>query len=118
MSKAAVTLFAFAIYLALTGIAFLVAPTFTLGMLGFAEATEPWVRVIGMLLLFLAFYYGMAARSEITIFFKWTVYVRSSVIVFFGIIVLVGLGQPMLLAFAVIDLAAAIWTAMALRSAA
>jgi hypothetical protein len=69
-----------------------------------------------MLVLFLGFYYTQAARKEMTDFFRWTVYLRSTVIIFFVIFVLLGLASPPLIMFGVVDLLGAIWTGLALRS--
>jgi hypothetical protein len=115
MSKAAISVLVFGIYLALTGLGFLLAPNMMLGLFGFPATTEVWIRVVAMLLLILAYYYIRAARSEMTGFFRLTVHHRASVIVFFVVFVILGLAQPMLIGFGVVDLLGAIWTALALR---
>ena len=116
MSHPAKSVFVFAIYLIVLGVTLLFIPNVLLGVFDFPETTEVWIRVVGMLLVLLAFYYINAARKELNAFFKWTVYARSSVIVFFLVFVLMDLAQPILLLFGVIDLLAAIWTGLALRS--
>ena len=116
MSKAANSVFVFGIYLIVIGLGFLLAPNMVLGLFGFPATTEPWIRVMAMLLLILAYYYIQAARKEMTVFFRFTVHGRASVIVFFIVFVAFGLAQPMLIGFGVVDLAAAIWTALALRN--
>ncbi len=110
MSKAAKSLFVFGIYLIVIGLGFLVMPNLALRLFGFSETSEPWIRVMAMLLLFLAYYYIFASRNEITEFIRITVYVRASVILFFAVFVLLDLAQPMLLLFGAVDLLAAIWT--------
>ena len=116
MSKAATSVFVFGIYLVAIGLGFLVAPNMPLGLFGFPATTEPWIRVVGLLLLILAYYYIQTARNELTGFFRYTVHARSAVIVVFAAMVLLGLAQPMLIMFGVVDLLAAIWTASALRA--
>lgn len=116
MSNSARSVFVFGLYLAVLGIVLLVAPNVLLGMLFLPDATDVWVRVVGMLVLFLGFYYGQAARKNLTDFFQWTVYVRTTVIVFFTIFVLLGFANPPLILLAVVDLSGAIWTGLALRS--
>jgi hypothetical protein len=69
-----------------------------------------------MFLIYLGFYYTQAARKEMTDFFRWTVYTRSTVIVFFAVFVLLKFAGPPLIMFGVIDLLGAIWTGLALRS--
>ena len=115
MSKAAKSVLVFGIYLVAIGLGFLVVPNTPLALLGFPTTSEPWIRVVGMLLLLLAYYYVQAARNEMRSLFRWTVHTRSSVVVFFGVFVALGLAQPMLIGFGVIDLLAAIWTHRALR---
>jgi multisubunit Na+/H+ antiporter MnhB subunit len=69
-----------------------------------------------MLLLYLGFYYTQAARKRNDRLFRWTVYTRSTVIVFFAAFVLLGFVKPQLIIFGVVDLLGAIWTGLALRS--
>jgi len=115
MSKAAKSILVFGIYLVVIGLGFLVMPNTPLALLGFPTTSEPWIRVVGLLLLILAYYYIQAARSEMRPLFRWTVHARSSVVVCFIVLVALGLAQPMLIGFGVIDLFAAIWTGLALR---
>ncbi len=116
MSKAAKSVYVFGIYLAFTGGFLLLLPNTLIGMVGLAETNEVWIRVVGMLVLFLSFYYTQAARSEMTDFFRWTVYVRSLVIVFFSVFVFLGFAKLPLILFGVIDLLCAGWTGMALKA--
>ncbi len=116
MSKAAKSVFVFGIYLIFIGLGFLLMPNIVLKLFGFPETSEPWIRVMAMLLLLLAFYYIQLARAENTAFIRLTVPARASVIVFFIAFVVLGLAQPMLIGFGVIDLLAAIWTRSALRA--
>jgi hypothetical protein len=116
MSKSARSMFVFGIYVAVLGIMLIVVPNFLL-RISRTSTTEVWIRVVGLLLLYLGFYYTQAARKEMTDFFRWTVYTRSTVIVFFAAFVLLGFARPPLIMFGVIDLLGAIWTGLALRSA-
>jgi hypothetical protein len=115
MSKAATSVLVFGIYLIVIGLGFLLVPNMALSLFGFPATTEPWIRVMAMLILILSYYYIQAARNEMTGFFRFTVHGRASVIVFFIAFVALGLAQPMLILFGVVDLLAAIWTALALR---
>jgi hypothetical protein len=84
-------------------------------LFGLAKTGELYIRIVGMFLLILAYYYARAARQELTGFFHWTVHVRALVILFFVAFVLLDLAEPVLILFGVVDLAAAIWTWLALR---
>jgi hypothetical protein len=116
MSKSALSVFVFGLYLLVLGIVLLLVPNFLLGLFSLPSTTEVWIRVVGTLVLFLSFYYTQAARKEMTDFFKWTVYVRSSLILFFAVFVLLGFVKPQLILFGGVDLLGAIWTGYALRS--
>ena len=116
MSYSARTVFGFGIYLVILGITLIVVPNFLLGTFGFPATNEVWIRVVGMLVLILAFFYTQAARKELTNFFRWTVYARASVFVFFLAFVVLGLAQLALILFGAVDLLGAIWTGLALRS--
>jgi hypothetical protein len=116
MSNVGKSIFVFGIYLVFLGLTLLVTPNIPLTLFGLAATSEVWIRVIGMLGLFLAFYYIQAARQGLTDFFRWTVYVRPLVIVFFAAFVVLGFAQPGLILFGVPDLLGAIWTGVSLRS--
>jgi len=116
ISKSARSVFVFGLYLAVLGIVLLVASNFLLGMFGLPSTTEVWIRTVGMLVLFLGFYYTQAARKEMAAFFRWTVERRYTVIIFFVVFVLLGFASPPLIIFGVMDLLGAIWTGLALRS--
>jgi hypothetical protein len=109
-------MFVFGIYMVVLGITLLVVPNILLALFGLPTTNEVWIRVLGMLLFLLAFYYIQAARNELSAFFRWTVYTRASVIVFFIVFVVLGLAEPVLIPFGGIDLLGAVWTALALRS--
>ncbi len=116
MSKPAKSVLVFGIYLVVTGLGFLVVPNTLLALFGFATTTEPWIRVVGVVVLVLAYYYIEAARNEVKPFFRWTLYCRPAVLVAFTALVILGLAKPMLILFGVLDLLGALWTGLALRS--
>lgn len=116
MSHPAKSVYAFGIYLVGLGAILVVTPNTLFALFGLPGTSEVWVRVVGMLVLLLAFYYINAARKELTDFFPWTVYARSSVIIFFIVFVLLDFVSPILILFGVVDLLGAVWTGLALRS--
>lgn len=115
MSRAATSLVAFGVYLLTLGATLVLAPNQFLALFGFPSTSDVWLRVVGMLLIYLGSYDILAAKREWRSFFILSVYLRASVIVFFAAFVALGWVQPMLLLFSAVDLAAAIWTALALR---
>jgi len=114
MSKSAKSVLFFGVYLVGMGVGLIAMPNLVLGLLGFPDATEVWVRVVGVLALVLAAYYVQAARADFRSFFQWTVFTRMMVFIFFTGFVLVRLANPMLILLGTVDLAAALWTARSL----
>ena len=116
MSRAARTVFIFALYLVVLGLVLLTVPNLFLKTFGLPETDEVWIRVVGMVVLLLGYYYSGAARHELTSFFRFTVHARSAVPLFLIAFVVLGFAPPILILFGVIDAAAAAWTALALRA--
>jgi len=115
MSRAAKSLFVFGIYLCGLGLILLLVPNLILQFFGVPPTNEVWIRINGMFLLCLSFYYVQAARNELTIFIRWTVWTRVAVIFYFAAFVLSVSAPRALLLFGLIDLLAAIWTRLALK---
>jgi hypothetical protein len=107
---------AFGLYLLSMGGLLVAAPNLPLRLLGFPPAEEVWVRVAGMLVLFLAYYYLQVARGKVVDFYLWTVQARATVILFFTVFVLLGEAPAILILFGAIDLSFAIWTWRSLPS--
>jgi hypothetical protein len=119
MTSAAKSVFAFGLYLVVVGLGLLAAPNPFLAPLGFPPVADPaWLRVLGVLTFVIAAYYLLAARAGLTVFYRWTVYVRGGVFVAFGALVLLRLAPAPLALLGTVDLAAALWTAFALRASA
>ena len=116
MTKSAQTLFYFALYLFGLGAILLGAPNWLLGLFDLPPTSEVWIRVIGMLVLFLGVYYVIAARANFLPILDASVKVRVAVPVFFSGFVALGWAEPALLLFGGVDLAGAVWTFFTLRS--
>ena len=116
MKNAALSVLIFGIYLLVIGLGFLFLPNTMLGLFGVAPTSEPWLRVVGMLLLVLAFYYIMTARQENKPFYALTVPARIGVVVVLVALALLQIGPIQLVLFASLDLLGAIWTWWALRT--
>jgi|SRR5215213_2012710 len=115
MSRAAKSLFVFGIYLCGLGLILLLAPNLLLQLFGVAPTNEVWIRVNGMFVLCLSFYYIRSARAELTDFIRWSVWTRVAVIFYFAAFVLLVSAPKALLLFGLIDLLSAIWTWLALK---
>ena len=114
MSSAALSVFVFGVYLAATGIGFLFIPNIVLPLFKFPKTNEQWVRVLGMVIGLLGFYYIIAAQNELAPFFWASVVGRFGVLICLSTLVITKKGQPMLITFGVIDAAGALWTLLVL----
>ncbi|HEV2706782.1 MAG TPA: hypothetical protein VGV59_12715 [Pyrinomonadaceae bacterium] len=115
MSRAAKSLLVFGIYLCGLGLTLLLIPNLLLQAFGVPPTNEVWIRINGMLVICLSFYYVLAARSELTSFIRWTVWARLAVMVYFVAFVLLVSAPKALLLFGLIDVLAAIWTWLTLK---
>ena len=115
MTKAAVSILAFGIYILFTGLALISAPNLLLTTLGIEPTHEPWLRMFGIIVFVLGLYYVQAARQELTPFFRFTTWGRPILLVGFVALIALKMLPPVMIVFAVIDVAGAIWTALALR---
>jgi hypothetical protein len=116
MSKSAHSVFLFGWYLGMLGLILVTVPNILLGVFQLPTTNEVWIRVVGVLVILLCFYYTQTARKEIKDFFQWTVYARCAVCLFFIAFVLLKYVSPVLILFGTVDLMGAIWTSFALRS--
>lgn len=115
MSTAAKSIYYFSFYLYLTGVTLIAIPNTFLSIVKLPETNEVWIRVVGVLVVALAYYYHRMSSENITAMFKHTVVARIFVFLCFSVLVIAKFVSPVLLVFGVIDLLAAIWTFMALR---
>ena len=116
MTSTAKTVFYFGLYVIALGVILIVIPNVLLGAFGFEESKEPWLRVFGVVVVALGYYYVMAAKGNAHAFFNATVYGRIWVFLGFAGLAAVGIAKPSLILFGVADLLGAIWTFRAQRS--
>lgn len=116
MSKSAVSVLVFGIYIILMGLSYLLFPNICLSILGMQAAEEVWIHIAGWCIFWIGVYYTVAARHELKAFIRWTTYSRPTLIVFLIILVMRDMIEPIAIAIGAIELISAIWTIMALRS--
>ena len=110
MSATAVSILAFGIYIVVIGAGFLLIPNTILPLLKLPKTNEPWIRVMGCVILVLGFYYIISAQNELTPFFWATVIGRFGILVLFVSLVISKKAPPVIIMFGVIDAAGGIWT--------
>jgi len=116
MSSSAKSVFYFGLYIALLGILLIFFPNTLLGLVNVPPTNEVWIRLAGMLLLFMGFFYAQAGRSNLIPFFKWTLVTRGIAFFFVLGFWLGGLVSWIILAFWLGDLTGLLWMWFALRA--
>ena len=116
MNQAEKSLFAFGVYLCGLGLVLLLFPNLLLRFFGVPPTKEVWIRINGMFVICLAFYYIQAARHRLTLLIRWTVWARAAVIFCLTAFVLLVGAPKALLLFGLVDLLSATWTFIALRN--
>jgi len=117
MNTPAKSLFAFGIYAVAAGAGLVFMPGLALGTLGFPPAQDGWVRVVGALAIAVGAYHVVGARNDLLPYIRATVWGRIGFAVLLGGLVIASTMPKSLLLFAAIDVAGAVWTAVALRAA-
>ncbi|MNZ89869.1 hypothetical protein D3C78_1088070 [compost metagenome] len=115
MSKPALTLKWFGVYLMLLGLALAAIPNLLLSLFFMEPAREVWIRVVGVLAFNIGVYYWFAALSESRPLFLASVYTRALVLASFALFAALGLAAPVMVLFGAVDFLGGLWTLHALR---
>ena len=115
MTPVARSVLIYSIYVFGLGATLLLAPNVPLPIFGLAQATEVWIRVAGMTVIFLGIFYVVAARNEYREIFVASVWIRFAVPIIFAGFVIAGFAPWNLILFTPLDVIFAIWTLISLR---
>jgi hypothetical protein len=115
MSKPALSVKVFGIYLLGLGLGLVFVPNRLLSIFGMPHTDEVWVRVVGVLVFNIGVYYWFAAKAEAAEVFRASIYTRVLVLGSFAAFAALGLASPVLVLFGAADFAGALWTFAALR---
>ena len=117
MSASARSIRIYSIYLFGLGAALLLVPNIPLPIFGLPQATEVWIRVLGMTVIFFSLFYFVAARNEYRELFVASVATRLAVPVVFASLIVAGFAPWNLILFTPPDVLFATWTWLSLRRA-
>jgi len=114
MNVATLSIFIWGIYVLLIGLLLVFIPSKTLALCGQENPKDHWVRVSGIIIISLGYFYLNAAQNEVYSFYQASIYAR-----FAGLIGILGLtifkmAKPRIIFFGIIDALGAIWTLLAL----
>jgi type IV secretory pathway TrbL component len=110
-----VSLIVQSVYVVLTGLQLIFVPNMLLNMFDFGETYEIWIKVLGIVVLSLAFIYYAISKSGNTDVVRATVYSRLFVGAGFLLLAISGQAKMSLVLFAGIDIVTAVWTWMELK---
>jgi hypothetical protein len=105
----------FALYLLGVGLVLIFVPNLLLGLFGI-PTDEPWIRLVGFLVLVLAYYYHRAVQADFQAFYMWTVHARAFILPFFVTLYLLDLAHPSVLLFGTFEAGCTLWTWLAIRA--
>lgn len=115
MTPAAKSVYVFGFYLYVVGLLLMIIPNFLLSNLQMPETNEGWIRVVGVLVFCIGYYYHRSGAHNMHSFYKLTVPTRILVFLSFTAFVILGYSSPVLIFFGAIDLSGAIWTWQSLK---
>ncbi len=115
MQKPYVSLYGQLAYVVVSGLSLLFVPNLLLSLFGFPPTSDIWIRVMGMLVLVLSFYYFAMARHGNRVVVQSTVLGRLVFCAGLVGFVVLGMAKPALIGFALAETGLALWTWYELR---
>lgn len=103
MSDAALSVFVFSIYLVITGLGFIFIPNILLSTLKLPTTNEPWIRILGIVIAAMGFFYVIGAEYELSIFLWATIVERYAILVSFTLLVISKKAPAILIMFGIVD---------------
>lgn len=94
-----------AIYLVVLGSYLTIAPNVVLSAAGFPPAQDIWIRVVGLLMLELAYFSWRAGRHDDRAFMRWSIFARTLMLPACMAMVGYGVAEVKFLVFGMVELA-------------
>lgn len=116
MTRAARSIYIFGIYLIVVGALLIGTPNMLLGLLRVPPTNEPWIHILGVVIMAMGMLHMASARTEQAGFMRASVWVRLFVLTAFVVFALLKIAPAVVILFGVADIAFATWTYIALRS--
>ena len=115
MTRAARSIYVFGIYLIAVGGILIGAPNTLLALIRLPPTTEPWIHILGVVVMAMGMLHAASARAEQTAFMRASARVRVFVLMAFVVFALLKIAPPVIILFGIADIAFAAWTFMELR---
>ena len=114
MNPADISLFVFGIYVIIVGAGFVAMPNSVLTLLKLPETKEPWLRILGGLVVIIGVYDLFVGLYSLRAFEWITVWVRFGFLLFVLLLTVLKQTKPQVILFGVVDAIGAVWTLLAL----
>ncbi len=115
MHPASTSIKVFGLYVVITGLGLVFAPGLVLAPMGLPVPAEVWIRVLGVVAAILGYYYWVCGNANLVEFFRASIRGRIGFAVLVVLLIVLFKAPLQLLLFAGVDLAGAVWTALAMR---
>ncbi len=116
MTRAQLSMYVWTLHLSIAGVVLLCTPSDWFTWVGLKDpGNTMWVRLSGMLMGIMGYYFYAAARHNNLEFMRWGIQARMAPIFFLTTFVALQLEQPWIVAFGLLDIVTGLWTAWALK---
>jgi len=110
MDAPTLSIFIWGIYVLLIGVFLILIPSKTLTLFGHEKPKDHWVRVVGIIVLSLGYFYLNSAQNEVYSFYWASIYARIAGLIGFSGLVIFKIAKPKIILFGLIDALGATWT--------
>lgn len=114
MKKTEVSIKVWSIYLFVLGLSMVIVPASTVGMFGYSNTGELWIRFVGILSVVLAMFYFQIARHKVQVLYSWKiaghVFGTTCMVAF----LVLGIADHRIIGTILVEVLACLWTALAM----
>jgi len=114
MEAPSLSIFVWGIFFLGMGASLALIPGIILPIFGFEKPKDFWIRVLGIVVFIIGYYYVDTALHDLTHFFWLTVYGRYFLVLGYITLVVFKVAKPALLLFGAIEVVGASWTLITL----
>lgn len=115
MNRVSRSIFVFGIYSMIMGFSLLVIPNIILPIVGITVSMEPWLHLLGFVLICSSYYYIRAAQKGSIDFARYTIHTRFAAPLVVTFLVLSGKADFHFISFGLIDGLGGLWTWLELK---
>lgn len=117
MNRISKSIFIFGLYSILMGIVLLFVPNIVLPIVGLPISNEPWIRLLGFVLICSSYYYIRSAINGNVDFARYTMHTRFFAPVVVIYLITTGKADGHFLSFGLIDGLGGLWTWLEIKKA-